>query len=269
MKILLIGAGNMGLSYARSFIENHVTDTNNLIILEKEKGDRIAHLKSLNIGTIETNVECVKNADLIILAVKPQDANALFANIKSYVSHDQVILSIMAGITIQSIKDNLSIDKVVRAMPNIASKIGSGMTAFYASEEVTRIEISMIQNLLAATGKTLNLEKEETLNATTAISGSGPAYVYFFMDSIIKVAEKLGLSKSEANLLVKQTFLGAIELFQQNSISCQEWIDVISSKGGTTEAAIEKFIQESLSEKIFLGIEAAKLRADELGMKIN
>lgn len=269
MKILLIGAGNMGLSYAKSFIENHVTNSNNLIILEKDKGNRISHLKSMNIATIETDAKCVKNADLIILAVKPQDSKSMFESIKSYISNDQVVLSIMAGVTIQTIKRNLNIDKVVRAMPNIASKIGSGMTAFYASKEVTRLEISLIQNLLAATGKTLNLEKEEALNATTAISGSGPAYVYFFMDSIIKVAEQLGLSKSEASLLVKQTFLGAIELFQQNSLSCQEWIEVISSKGGTTEAAIQRFVKENLSEKIFLGVEAAKLKADELGTLLN
>jgi pyrroline-5-carboxylate reductase len=265
MKILIIGGGNMGLTFANAFINSQVVTIENLIILEKDKEDRIAKLKSLEIGIIETDIMCIKKAHLIILAVKPQDSKSLFIQIKNTVDESQVVLSIMAGVSIETIKQGLGVNKVVRAMPNLPSQIGLGMTGFIASEEVTRFELGAIQNLLSTTGKTLNVDKEEQINAVTAISGSGPAYVYYFMDSLIGSAQKMGFSRSEAQMLVLQTFSGALTLFQQNRRSCKDWIETVSSKGGTTEAAIDYFNQENLREIIAEATKVAFGRAQKLG----
>ncbi|MDX2069994.1 MAG: pyrroline-5-carboxylate reductase [Haliscomenobacter sp.] len=266
MNILIIGGGNMGMTFAKAFINSHVVTAEQLMMLEKDKGDRILQLKSKNIARIYSDpAQCVPEADLIILAVKPQDAQTLFEQIADYVDNGQVILSIMAGVKIKSIQQSIKVAKIIRAMPNLPAQIGQGMTAFVATEEVSRFEQGAIQNLLATTGKTLNVDREELIDVVTAISGSGPAYIYYFMDSMINGAIEMGIKKSEAELLVLHTFLGALSLYQAHSYSCNDWIQKVASKGGTTEAAIKTFNDSNLHSIIILGVKAALKRAIELG----
>ncbi|MEL6133239.1 MAG: pyrroline-5-carboxylate reductase [Bacteroidota bacterium] len=267
MNILIIGGGNMGRTFARAFVNAHVVSRDHLHILERPKEERIRDLSQLDFAHIQTDPAIAKQADLVILAVKPQDAAALFDQIKSFVDPGQVILSVMAGVTMDTIQEALGSPKIVRAMPNLPSQIGGGMTAFTATDAVSRLEIGTIQNLLATTGKTLYVEAEEKIDAVTAISGSGPAYVYFFMNALIQAARDMGFSEGDANLLVQQTFSGALSLFRQNSLSCEEWIQKVASKGGTTEAALRAFGQSQLREAIATGAQAALIRAQELGAK--
>jgi pyrroline-5-carboxylate reductase len=265
MNILIIGGGNMGLTYARSFINSHVVNSSQLMILERDKSERIARLKELKLARIYSDYSCVEKADLIIFAVKPQDSSELFAQISNYIDKSQVVLSIMAGIKIKTIQSVLKVDKIVRAMPNLPAQIGMGMTAFTSSDAVSRFEQGAIQNLLSTTGKTLNVANEDLIDAVTAISGSGPAYIYYFMDSMIQAASDMGFQDSESQLLVLQTFMGALNLFQQNGSSCKEWISKVASKGGTTEAAIKHFNEANLNSIISDGAKAALKRANELG----
>ncbi len=265
MKILIVGGGNMGLTFARAFVNSHVVVPHQLTILERAESDRVEMLKEQNIGHIVTDPSLVKEADLIILAVKPQDFEALQHVIKQHVDKDQVFLSIMAGIKLESIVKDLGVTKVIRAMPNLPSQIGMGMTAYTCTEEVSRFEQGAVQNLLATTGKTLNVGKEELIDSVTAVSGSGPAYVFYFIEAMIQAAVSTGISHPEATLLVVQTFKGSLSLFQQNSLSCQEWISKVASRGGTTEAAILSFNEHNLNAIIKSGIHAALSRAVELG----
>jgi len=150
-------------------------------------------------------------------------------------------------------------------MPNLPAKIGMGMTVFTSTDEVTRIELVMVQNLINTTGKSVYVEKESAIDAATAISGSGPAYVWYFMNSMMDAAQNMGFSTSEAELLVSQTFKGAIDLFNKTNFSCEEWIQKVCSKGGTTEAAMKCYSEEILNKKIINGANAALNRAVELG----
>lgn len=265
MKILVIGGGNMGLTYAQSFLRSHITVKEDMMILEKSP--KKAHeLSKKDIGTVYGTPEiCIAKADLIILAVKPQDSPILFEAIRTHVDPQQVFLSIMAGVKIQTIANALQVKKVIRAMPNLPAQIGMGMTAFTSSDEVTRIELVMVQNLLNTTGKTVYVEGENFIDAATAISGSGPAYVWYFMDAMIKAAKKMGFSSSESELLVSQTFKGAVDLYNKTEFSCEEWIEKVSSRGGTTEAAMRSYLNNSVHEDIISGAEAALNRAIELG----
>ena len=268
MKILIIGCGNMGLTYAKSFLRSHITDEKDMMILEKSD-EKIQQLTDENIGSIFKSPEgCIPLADLIILAVKPQDSSVLFQSIRPYLDAQQVVLSIMAGITTESIMQQLDIAKVIRAMPNLPAQVGMGMTAFTSSPQVTRIELVMVQNLLNTTGKAVYVEKEELLDAATAISGSGPAYVWFFMGALIKAARNMGFSESEAELLVYQTFHGAVDLYNKTDSSCEEWIQRVCSRGGTTEAALEVFQNSNLHEDIVSGAFAALHRAIALGKPV-
>lgn len=265
MKILIIGGGNMGLTYAQSFLRAHITTPADMMILEKspEKADE---LRQKQIGTVYAQPEdCLLAADLIILAVKPQDSAALFSILQPLVEPQQVFLSIMAGVRIAAIQSGLGVTKVIRAMPNLPAQIGMGMTAFTASDEVTRIELVMVQNLLNTTGKAIYVERESAIDATTAISGSGPAYVFYFMDAMMTAARRMGFSEPEAELLVSQTFRGAVELYAKSDLSCEDWIARVSSRGGTTEAALQTYRDTTVYDDIISGAMAALRRAEELG----
>ena len=265
MKILVIGGGNMGMTYAQSFLRSQITSKKDMMILEKSP-KKAEELTKKDIGTIYgTPEECINKADLIILAVKPQDINVLFNSLKSLVDEQQVFVSIMAGVTIDTICRGLGVKKVIRAMPNLPAQVGMGMTAFTSTDTVTRIELVMVQNLLNTTGKTVYVEGEQFIDATTAISGSGPAYVYYFMDAMITAAKQLGFSNSQAELLVSQTFKGAVDLYNKSDLSCEEWIAKVSSKGGTTEAAINSYRDNKVHKDIIDGAKAAFNRAVELG----
>jgi len=264
MKILIVGGGNMGLTFAKSFINSKIVDHRNMLILEKSL-KKAEELKKLELGTVFGEPDdYIEDSDLIILAVKPQDIQLLFKTVKPFISQQQVVLSIMAGVKMETIQEGLGLKKVVRVMPNLPSQIGSGMSVFSSSEEVTRIELAMVQNLLSASGKTVYTDDETMIDAATAISGSGPAYVFYFMQGMIESAKGLGFSQSEAELLSYQTFKGAIELFNKHDYTCDEWIDKVTSKGGTTAAAFESFKSQRVKEGYQEGIESAFRRAQEL-----
>ena len=255
----------MGLTYAQSFLRSHITKKDQMMILEKSP-DKATLLAQKDIGTVYSDPEeCMPKADLIIFAVKPQDAQAVFSSIQALVDPQQVFLSIMAGVKISTIAKALGAEKIIRAMPNLPAQVGRGMTAFTSSDAVTRIELITVQNLINTTGKTIYVEEEYAIDASTAISGSGPAYVWHFMDGLIKGAHSMGFSEAEAELLVSQTFLGAIELYLASNLSCAEWIKRVSSKGGTTEAAMASFEANQVSEDIIAAAQAALKRAEELG----
>ncbi len=265
MKILIIGGGNMGLTYAQSILKSHILEKKDLMILEKSP-EKIEELQKMDIGVIHSKPEsCITKADLIILAVKPQDTTTLFPILKPHIDKQQVFLSIMAGVKINAIRKSLGAEKIIRSMPNLPAQIGMGMTVFTSSTEVTRIELVTVQNLLNTTGKTIYLENEDLIDAATAISGSGPAYVYFFMNAMMEAAMKLGFSPSQAELLVGQTFLGSVHLQKQNDLTCQEWISKVASRGGTTEAAMNSFNENRFHQIIKDGLESAHNRAVELG----
>jgi pyrroline-5-carboxylate reductase len=265
MKILIAGGGNMGLTYAQAFLRSRIVTPAQLMVLTRTR-EQAEHLAQTHEGRYYHDPEeCAAEADLVIFAVKPQDSGRLFAGLRGLVEAGQVFLSIMAGVRMEAMANALGVTKIIRAMPNLPAQIGAGVTAFTSTDAVTRIELVMVQNLLNTTGKTLYVEREAMLDAATAISGSGPAYVYFFMNALIEAAQQMGFSASEAELLVGQTFTGAVDLYNKSDLSCESWIAKVASKGGTTEAALRVFNSAAVHADIQAGATAALLRAQELG----
>lgn len=255
----------MGKTYAESFTANHAVAKPDLYILEhlEDKAELFRNQGYQN--TFTSTGAWLADVDLIILAVKPQDAAKLYPVISENLNENHLVLSIMAGVTVSSIQKGLGIKKVVRAMPNLPAQVGMGMTGFTSDPSVGKVELFGIQNLLNTTGKSIYFEDEEMLNAVTAISGSGPAYVYYFMDAMIQAASKMGFTRTQAEVLTSQTFMGAVHLLSQNRLTCAEWINRVASKGGTTEAAIKSFTEDGLSQTIETGLRQALNRAVELG----
>jgi pyrroline-5-carboxylate reductase len=265
MKILILGGGNMGMTYAQSFLRSRIVTADNLMVLCRTY-DKANQLSQTHEGRFFSDPRhCVSEADLLILAVKPQDSAKLFEEIRDLVQPGQVFLSIMAGVRMAAISEAIGAGKIIRAMPNLPAQIGAGVTAFTSTDAVTRIELVTVQNLLSTTGKTIYVEREEMIDASTAISGSGPAYVYYFMNAMMEAARQMGFSDSEAELLVSQTFTGAVDLYNKTDLSCENWIAKVASKGGTTEAALRVWRKTALHEDIVAGANAALERARELG----
>jgi len=264
MNILIIGGGNMGKTYAQSFLNAKVVTRDQLHILDKDKL-KIDLLHNFNLGQPHAQAgEYIKEMDLVILAVKPQDTEVLYPELKPFMHNDQLVLTIMAGIRISDIQSQLGVDKVVRAMPNLPAQMGMAMTVFTASEKVPSADLALIKLLLDTTGVSFSVEKEDMLNAATAISGSGPAYVFYFLDCLIQSAIEMGFSPNEARILAEQTFIGSTQLFKNHALTCSQWIDKVSSRGGTTEAAISVFNNKMVAEAIKEGLFSALSRSREL-----
>lgn len=265
MKVLVIGAGNMGLTYAEGMVTSSLLNRRNLMIYDVSKEKISALDKIAHFDVFENLKDCLPKADIVFLAVKPYHSDELFKTMKPLVTTDQLFISLMAGITISTIQDGLKVKKVIRAMPNLPAKVGLGMTSFTEAHEVTRVELLMVRNLLDTTGEAIHVENENFINASTGISGSGPAYVFYFMQSMMEAALKMGFSQNDSKILVSQTFEGAVKLFNESDISPNKWMEMVASKGGTTRAALDSMEDNNVKELIKEAAYAAFDRATELG----
>lgn len=265
MKIAILGAGNMGLSFSKSFLKYELIKPEHLhlIIRSQEKISKIA--EEFPKSTVSTFDEVNElDADLIIIAVKPQDFQTVAQNIRFTLKENQMILSIMAGINIEKIQNLLKHPLVVRAMPNSPTLLGMGITGYTAAEGISFSQLISIERLLNSTGRSVYLENEELLDGVTALSGSGPAYFYYIIDAMIKAGIEMGIEENLSKLFVKQTMLGAYHLINNSDKSLEELIKDVASKGGTTEAALKTFEDNSFKEILKQGILNAEKRAKEL-----
>ena len=265
MKIAIIGAGNMGVAFSRSFLKYELVKPQNLqlIIRSEEKIEKIKkEFPQLKVSFFEeANVE---DADLIVVSVKPQDFQYVADNLPFQLKDHQMVLSIMAGVKIEKIQKALNHKNVVRAMPNSPTLIGMGIIGYTASEGISFNQILQIERLLNSSGRAVYLEDENLLDSVTALSGSGPAYFYYIVDAMIKAGIKMGIDENLSKLFVKQTMIGAYHLINNSDKNLDELIKEVASKGGTTEAALKVFNENSLKEILENGILSAENRAKEL-----
>lgn len=266
-QITFIGAGNMarslisGLLHA-GFPATHIHATD----VDLAKAQQLTHQLGIHSGN--DNIAAVKQADVVVLAVKPQYMadmlTALSAGISDY---DQTLfISIAAGVTVSRLQSLLhGHDHIVRCMPNTPSLIGAGITGLYASPAVTETEKNQAATMLQSVGRVLWVDSEADINNVTAASGSGPAYFFLFMECMAAEAEKMGFSPENARLLVQETALGAAKMVIVNPTTPLATLrEQVTSKGGTTAAALNTFHDAHLSELVAAAMQAAKKRAEEM-----
>lgn len=264
MKVTIIGCGNMGLIYARAFLKYNIVSKNELLLVEKNE-DRKEELKKLDIGTVVVPADGkISESDVIILSVKPQDFIQLTADLKKVLNTNTIVVSIMAGISLDFLSKKLQHDRIIRAMPNSPVEIGMGITAYCLSKGVGAEQSRTVENLLGTTGKTLYMENEDLLDAVTAISGSGPAYFFYFAQQLIEAGKRMGFDEGTASLLVKQTMLGSFHLLNSSGKPLNELIKTVASKGGTTEAALSTFERHQVGKHLQEGLLNAQRRGKEL-----
>lgn len=264
MKIAFIGGGNMGEAILAALLRKKVV-TPEEITVSDVKLERLDYLyEKYGITTISNNIAAVNEAEIVIFAIKPQILPQILAEMKNCFKPSQFVLSIIAGARIATLR-KLGIRKIVRSMPNTPAQIGEGITVWTATREVTKTQKGIVRTILQVMGQEIEVDDEAYLDMATAVSGSGPAYVYYFVESFIDVAVKIGFSPEIAEKLVRQTVTGAVHLMQKSDKTPAELRKAVTSPGGTTAAAIAQFEKSEFTSLVSGAVKAALNRAKELG----
>ena len=265
-KITFIGGGNMAAALVGGLVASGVSPLDiGVVDLNPDQLNRLAD--SYGVRTFTTAQPAVQNATVVVWAVKPQvlrEAAESISQIMSNVLH----VSIAAGIRLQDLTRWLESDRVVRAMPNTAALVGAGVTGLLAGTAVSAADRHLTEQLLSATGGTFWVDSDEDMNAVTAVSGSGPAYVFHFLEGFQVAAEQVGFSSERARDLALQVVSGAVKQALQGGESFGELRQRVTSKRGTTEAALAVLERFSTQRAMIEAIQAACDRGRDLGTEL-
>jgi len=265
MKIAFIGGGAMGQAMLSAIISSGLSTPENITVSDKNKA-RLKQLKQdFGVYTTGNNFEAVARGDIVILAVKPQNLAEVMAEIGGQFKTNQLVLSIVAGKSIKTLRKGLKYDAIVRAMPNTPAQIGQGMTVWTTTADVTEKQKVLASSIFGAMGKELYVEDEQYIDMATAISGSGPAYVFLFIESLINAALDIGLSQDIARELVLQMVSGSTEYARRSGKELARLREMVTSPGGTTAEALKVFETGEFSELVKQAVAAAYNRAKQLG----
>ncbi|WP_062263262.1 pyrroline-5-carboxylate reductase [Endozoicomonas arenosclerae] len=267
--IAFIGAGNMASSIIGGLIE-HGWPTDRIFASCRTQESAKTRTDELGIHASTSNLEAAENADIVVLAVKPQMMRAVLTELAPVLQKQQpFIISVAAGIRLESL-DAWSGGglPIVRSMPNTPSLLHCGATGLYANDRVNDELKAIANGIFEPIGILQWLEREEQIDTITAISGSGPAYFFLFMEAMAEAGVKLGLDPETAERFSLQTALGAANMAVQSDVDAAELRRRVTSPGGTTEQALKTFRQEGFEEVVYKAVEAAKNRGAELAEQL-
>lgn len=264
MKIAFIGGGNMAGAMIGGLV-GKVAQPQDIHVVDPNAGALQALKDKFGVSTGEAIDGALATADVIVLAVKPQQMREAASALKPFIGA-QLVVSIAAGIPIDAMSRWLDGHQaIVRAMPNTPALIGKGITGVAPGAQVSTLQRAQADSVLKATGETLWVSEEAQLDAVTAVSGSGPAYVFYFLEAMEKAAAELGLSPEDGLRLAKATFEGATELARRSEESVATLRERVTSKGGTTYAALTSMENAGVKDAIVAALKAAAARSKELG----
>lgn len=261
--ICFLGAGNMGEALIKGCLQSIPKNCIAFIENNIEKAKKITD--TYNIKKLSSFSD-INNYQTLIIAIKPQTISSVINELSSKVSSSTLIVSIVAGVSISFYQKHFVSHKIIRVMPNAPCLINKGISVISSCEKCTIDDEKNVAFIFNTTGKTMFME-ESKINAVTALSGSGPAYFYHFVDTYAKQAVALGISYDDALILMTNTMLGAAEMLLQTHKSTQELISQVRSPGGTTEAGLQSLQTTALDEIIKISLTAAYKRASELNLK--
>ena len=262
-RIAFIGGGNMASAIIGGLIQQGLP-VSQIEVVEPFEPARAALLQGFGISAQPTPTAALARAGLVVWAVKPQTFKDAAQQAAPH-TQGALHLSVAAGIRSGSIAQWLSSERIVRAMPNTPALIGQGMTGLYARPAVTAPERALVEQVVATTGAYLWLEQESLLDAVTALSGSGPAYVFYFLEAMQQAGVELGLTPEQARALAVGTFAGGAHLAAQSAEPLATLRERVTSKGGTTHAALTALEQAGVKAAFVKAMHAACVRAAELG----
>lgn len=264
--ICFIGGGNMAQALIGGLLSRGLPATRVTV------SDPVEHVRELlqakDIHVTDNNIDAIQDADIVVLAVKPQVLADVLKPLNGLFT-DKLIVSIVAGAEIQTISAFTGTEMVVRVMPNTPALVQTGAHGLFAYPVVDDAKRELASQVLAATGLTLWVKSEDQIDAVTAVSGSGPAYFFYMMESMIRAGKNMGLDEKTATALTLQTALGAAQMAITSSNTPAELRKNVTSPNGTTQAALEVFDRAQISQNIQTALAAAQKRSQELAQDLS
>ena len=265
MKIAIIGGGNMGWAMLAAVLHKGLCAPEDIAISDVNEA-RLKQLeRDFGVHATTSNLEAIAGCEVVILAIKPQNLAEVMAEVGGKLKPEQLVLSVIAGKKMDTLRQGLKHDAIVRAMPNIPAQVGRGVTVWTATPEVTEEQKALASAILGAMGSEIYIDEEGCLDMATAVSGSGPAYLFLFMESLTGAAVEIGLPPDVARQLVLETVIGSGEFAHKSGKELSEFRKMVTSPGGTTAAALAVFKEGRFAELVRRAVVAAYDRARELG----
>jgi len=263
--ITFVGGGTMAEAFIRGLVGKDLA-TGRQITASDPLQERRGHLsEELGVGTCASNAEAVAGAQIVVLAIKPQVLGGVLQELAGKIAPEVLLLTIVAGARIETLREALGTDAIVRVMPNTPGQIGEGISVWTARPEVSPSQREQVRQMIRALGEEVYVEEEEYLDMATALSGSGPAYVFYFMEALIDAGVQMGFSRAVARKLVLQTVRGSAIFAQQTGLHPAVLRNMVTSPGGTTAAGLYELDKGGLRATTSRAVWAAYRRARYLG----
>jgi pyrroline-5-carboxylate reductase len=265
MKLAFIGGGNMGEAMLSAILAQGLSKPQDISVSDISETRRRYLKQKYSVAVTSDNKKAVDGAEVVVLAIKPQNLAEVMADLNGELKPAQLVLSIIAGATLKTLSSGLKHNRIVRVMPNTPAQIGEGMSVWTATAEVTEKQRERASSILGAIGREIYVDDEKYLDMATAVSGSGPAYFFLFVEALVEAAVHIGLSRNMAQELVLQTMLGSGHLIQKSGKAPAELRRMVTSPGGTTAEALAELDKGGFTNLVIKAVNAAYNKAKRLG----
>ena len=265
--LAVIGAGMMGSAIVNGIIEKKVLDAASVVLSDADQAKVRALCEKLGTRAAASNTEAVEGADIVLLAVKPQFLDGVMVELKGKIADEALLMTIVAGVPTTAYMEKLGVERIIRVMPNTPAQVGEGVCGWVATEAVSAEQKAMGEKILSALGLQFEVGRESDLDLITAVSGSGPAYVYLFIESMVDAAVQIGLPRPLSQQIVLQTVLGSAIYMKQVGKHPVILKNEVTSPGGTTAAALAAMEKDGLRTAVTDGMIACLEKTLQLGKK--
>jgi len=255
----------MGEAMISSLLARWVCSPPDVVVSDIDAGRRQHIEQKYRVKTTASNRAAVEGSEVVILAVKPQNLNTVMAELGGYLKPAQLVVSIIAGARLETLRSGLGHEAIVRVMPNTPAQIGEGMSVWTATPAVTGEQKKSAGAILGALGKEVFVDDEKYIDMATAVSGSGPAYVFYFMQALVEAGVHIGLPRDTVQELVLQTVIGSSRYARESGRSLAELRRMVTSPGGTTAEALARLEEGKFAELVLKAVVAAHEKARKLG----
>lgn len=264
-KTTFIGGGAMGEAIIGSLISNNLLSPTQICVSEPVPVRREFLKSTYSVKTETDNARAVNGASVVVLAVKPQVLDLVMADLGGNLPHDALVVSIMAGVRIETLQSGLGHHKIVRSMPNTPAQVGKGMTVWTDTAAVSDADRAAAQAILEAMGEAIYVAEEHYLDMATGLSGSGPGFVYLLLEALIDAGVHIGFSRDQAQQMVLQTVAGSVELMRQGGLHPADLRNRVTSPAGTTAAGTLVLERAGVRSALIDAVDTAYRRSKELG----
>jgi pyrroline-5-carboxylate reductase len=264
MKVAVIGGGTMGGALVKSILRARLAAKGDIVVSDVSRERRELLRKKYGVEVGGDNAAAVKGAEVVILAIKPNEMDGVMEQLSVHLK-SQLVISIAAGVSLDTICRRLKYGSVVRAMPNTPAQVARGMTVWTSSKELSAGKYDTARLILSSMGEELHFKDERYLDMATAISGSGPAYVFLFIEALIDAGVHIGLPRDTAQKLVVETVAGSAEAMKKMAMHPAELKNMVTSPGGTTAEALHRLESGGLRSLVANAVTAAYEKAKSIG----